>query len=136
VTVFGVDDKEVEVWKGADPTTADKERGVSEVSFQVSFKIRRVKLYLASAEVEGWNEIDAVGLKDPNGKMHWASEADASTTYARMAEPAPAAAPAKPVVPDIPIEKRIEQLEEKMRVIRRELDELKKRLAEKNEKKK
>lgn len=52
--------------------------GAAEVVNHVSIKV-------ASSNVQGWNEIDAVGLLDSFGVMHWASGATASSTYADQA---------------------------------------------------
>lgn len=82
VTVFRLDGTEVEVWKGKDPTPVGSDRGISKIPVKVDFKTNRVKIYLASKEVPGWNEIDAVGVVDTAGKTHWARSAAASSTYA------------------------------------------------------
>jgi hypothetical protein len=84
VTVFRLDGEEVEVWKGKDPSAPGTLKGISEVRFRVDFKTSRVKLYLDSPAVAGWNEIDAVGLRDGSGKVHWATSAAASSTYAEQ----------------------------------------------------
>ncbi len=84
VTVFRLDGTEVEVWKGKDPTPVGSARGVSKIPVKVNFKTNRVKIYLASKDVPGWNEIDAVGVVDAAGKTHWAKSAHASSTYAEM----------------------------------------------------
>ncbi len=122
VTVFRLDGEEVEVWKGTDPTPRNSGMGTSEIKFRAPFKTNRVRLYLASKQVPGWNEIDAVGLRDSAGKVHWAVSADASSTYAQNANgvilqpvpggnvqrfqiqigPGPAPAPAVPVIPAPP----------------------------------
>jgi hypothetical protein len=83
VTVFRLDGEEVEVWKGADPTPRNSGKGVSEIKFRVPFKTNRVRIHLESTKVPGWNEIDAVGLRDSAGTVHWAVSADASSTYAQ-----------------------------------------------------
>jgi hypothetical protein len=113
VTLFKLTGEEVEVWKGKDPTPVNSGRGVSEVKFRIRFKTNRVKIYLASKDVPGWNEIDAVGLRDTTGKTHWAARAEASSTYAQLAggmpaapvriilRPAPAAVPL-PLLPPMP----------------------------------
>jgi hypothetical protein len=49
---------------------------------KVDFPIRKVKLYLDSPRVPGWNEIDAVGLIDQQATTHWAAKAEASSTFA------------------------------------------------------
>jgi hypothetical protein len=120
VTVFGLDGKEVEVWKGKDPTTPDKDRGVSEVPIKIDFKINRVKLYLDSPAVPGWNEIDAVGLRDKAGKVYWATDAEASSTYAENYPPTP---------PDRR-DKRIRQLEAEVRRLKEANDELRQAVEE------
>ena len=82
VSVFDADGKEVEVWTGEDPTSVESDMGVSEVKFETDVQTKRVKLYLKSSDVPGWNEIDAVGLVDAEGDTHWAAAAAASSTYA------------------------------------------------------
>jgi hypothetical protein len=82
VTVFKPDGEEVEVWKGTDPTPTDSGLGVSEIPVKVNFKTNRVKIYLDSPSVPGWNEIDAVGLRDKTKTTQWAVAAEASSTYA------------------------------------------------------
>ena len=77
VTAFNLDGAEVELWKGQDPTTADNEQGVSEVPVKADFKTNRIKIYIDSKSVPGWNEIDAVGLRDKDKKMHWAAAVEA-----------------------------------------------------------
>lgn len=111
VTAFKLDGSEVEVWKGKDPT-AGKDIGVSVLPVKDGFRTNRVKLYIESTKVEGWNEIDAVGLKDGQGKVHWAVAADASSTYAESR--------AKPDNKD----RRIRELEREVRELREKLKKL------------
>jgi hypothetical protein len=82
VSAFKLDGDEVDVWTGEDPTTQDKDRGVSVIPLKVGFKTCRIRIFLNSKDVEGWNEIDAVGLDDASGKTQWASAALASSTNA------------------------------------------------------
>jgi hypothetical protein len=82
VSAFRLDGEEVEVWKGTDPTSADSDKGVSEIPLKADFKTSRLRLHLDSRRVRGWNEIDAVGLVDESGKTHWATAAEASSTSA------------------------------------------------------
>ncbi|MBN1918399.1 MAG: hypothetical protein JW889_10845 [Verrucomicrobia bacterium] len=83
VTVFDPrSNNETMVWSGADPTPVGSGMGVSEIKFTINFKVQRVKLYLKSSEVRGWNEIDAVALIDKDGDTQWAKSATASSTYA------------------------------------------------------
>lgn len=129
VTAFKLDGTEVEIWKGVDPTAAGTDKGVSEVPVKVNFKTNRVKIYLDSKAVIGWNEIDAVGIRDKAKKMHWAVAADASTTYA-------------PPYPDNMmkanvVEERISELEDENQALKEEVRRLKAALeAAKKEKSK
>jgi hypothetical protein len=82
VSVFTPEGREQTVWQGVDPTPVTSDRGTSRIPVQVGFKTQRVKIYINSPAVPGWNEIDAVGLVDGSNKTQWASAAQASTTYA------------------------------------------------------
>jgi hypothetical protein len=84
VTAFKLDGEEVEVWKGKDPTEPGAGAGVSDVAIDTPFKTNRVRIYIDSKAVAGWNEIDAVGLRDSSGQTHWATSAAASSTYAEQ----------------------------------------------------
>lgn len=122
VTVFKLDGSEVEVWKGADPTAAGTDKGISEVPVKVTFKTNRVKIYLDSKAVAGWNEIDAVGIRDKAKKTHWAVAAEASSTYA-------------PPYPETTMkaelyEERISALEDENRTLQEEVRRLKAALEE------
>jgi hypothetical protein len=99
VTAFKLDGEEVDVWKGKDPTAQGAGKGVSEIAVNVTFKTNRVKIYLDSKAVPGWNEIDAVGLRDAGGKTYWATGADASSTYAEQGRPVFIIPPPPPLVP-------------------------------------
>ena len=125
VTAFRLDGEEVELWKGQDPTTPDNEIGVSEIPVKVDFKTARVKLYIESTKVPGWNEIDAVGLRDKDKKMHWAVAADASSTYA----PPYDSLQAMPFFsPPVNYENRIRQLEMEVRELKDMVEELKRKV--------
>ena len=83
VTVFDADGKEVEAWSGVDPTPRGSKIAISEIPLApVGFATRRVKVYLDSANVPNWNEVDAVGLVGTDDRVHWAVGAEASSTYA------------------------------------------------------
>jgi hypothetical protein len=85
ITMFQSNTEETDAWRGTDPTPRSAEHGVSIVPVTVPFETNKIRLYLASKEVPGWNEIDAVGLIDGRGKTHWAVHATASSTYAENA---------------------------------------------------
>ncbi len=82
--VTGIDPtgKEVELWIGVDPTPAGQGKGISVIPLHPDFDVTRIRLYLDSPKVAGWNEIDSVGLLDAAGTTHWAKSATASSTYA------------------------------------------------------
>jgi beta-lactamase regulating signal transducer with metallopeptidase domain/HEAT repeat protein len=92
VSVIDESGEEILAWEGSDPTRPEQQTGVSEIPIGVNSAVRNVKLYLDSPSVPGWNEIDAVGLVDDSGEIHWAVTATASSTYAekpgRSAQPA------------------------------------------------
>jgi hypothetical protein len=88
VTIFTADGSEVEVWRGQDPTSADQEGGISSINFSGRYWTDRVKIYLDSRRVKGWNEIDAVALIDDAGRTLWATGAEASSTYASHSQTA------------------------------------------------
>lgn len=85
ITMFQSNTEETDAWRGTDPTPRSAEHGVSIIPVTVPFETNKIRLYLASKEVPGWNEIDAVGLIDGRGKTHWAVRAAASSTYAENA---------------------------------------------------
>ncbi|HEY1861533.1 MAG TPA: hypothetical protein VGG61_14325 [Gemmataceae bacterium] len=114
VTVFKLDGAEVEAWKDDDPTKVGSGQGISEIPLKVDFKITRVKLYIDSKNVKGWNEIDAVGLRDKGDKVHWAAHAAASSTYA----------------PPFPAEDMTATYEEKIERLQAEIKRLKKTIEE------
>ena len=85
VTAFDEGDHETEAWSGTDPSAATYNGGatpVSKVPLSIKFATRKIKIYLASDLVRGWNEIDAVGLVAENGARQWARSVQASSTYA------------------------------------------------------
>lgn len=89
VTALTPSGMEAVLWKGADPTRPDvaEGRGTSVVKVRAAVKTNRIRIHLASDKVPGWNEIDAVGIKDETGKIHWAKSATASSEYAGSVKP-------------------------------------------------
>ncbi|QOV89933.1 hypothetical protein [Humisphaera borealis] len=73
--------EQVQVWAGKDPTEPGKPMGVSVMGFSTAVNTNRVRLNIDSPSVSGWNEIDAVGLIDKQGKVHWAVSATASSSF-------------------------------------------------------
>lgn len=82
VTAFNADGEEVVAWEGDDPTPTTEDRGISIIPIDIDFETDRIKVYIASTVVPGWNEIDAVGLHDKNGDVLWAVNVECSSTYA------------------------------------------------------
>jgi len=82
VTIFKENGEEIEAWRGQDPTPATSTAGISKISVNLPFKTLRVKIYIDSKNVVGWNEIDAVGLLDETGSIQWASDVQDSSSYA------------------------------------------------------
>jgi hypothetical protein len=127
VTAFKLDGEEVEVWKGKDPTPTDKPSGVSVIPLKIDFRTNRIRIHLDSKNVPGWNEIDAVGLKDKDDKVQWAQSAEASSTFAEQDAPTPAPPPAVDRR-----EERIRQLEKEVADLKKTLERIEKLLQEKD----
>jgi hypothetical protein len=86
VTGFDNPEKEITLWEAAEKSKpAEKNFGVLSLPLKADAATKRIKLYIDSPKVKGWNEIDAVGLVDDKGKLHWAVRAGASSTYADRA---------------------------------------------------
>ena len=58
---------ETVLWQGADPTPVGSGGGVSKLPLSNAPATTRIKIYLDSPAVPGWNEIDAVALVDSTG---------------------------------------------------------------------
>ena len=58
---------------------SDKGVTITQIILPGQSGTRRIKLYLDTASVRGWSQIDAVGLMTPDAKTHWADQAKAST---------------------------------------------------------
>jgi hypothetical protein len=73
--------REQVLWEGTDPTPSTASGGVSRLPVSAGVKTSRIKLYIDSPAVAGWNEIDAIGLELANGEVIWADSAEASSSY-------------------------------------------------------
>jgi hypothetical protein len=69
------------LWEGTDPTPVGAGAGVSRLPVAANIKTNRIKLYIDSPGVSGWNEIDAVGIECADGDILWAERAKASSSY-------------------------------------------------------
>ena len=72
---------EVPVWAGADPSAG---QSLADTPFAVpgGINAKRVKVYLDTAKVAGWEEIDALQIVGRDGRAQWAKSVNASSTYA------------------------------------------------------
>lgn len=71
------------LWKGGDPVQALKDgRYVARIKLKQPITLSQIRLEIKSTEIRGWNEIDAVGVEEANGTIHWATRAESSSTYA------------------------------------------------------
>jgi len=88
VSIFNDAGEEVTIWQGTDPTPPGTPRGVSNIPVSANFKTSRIKIYLDSPRIPGWNEIDTVGLEDDAGNTLWPVNASASSSYGLTPSPA------------------------------------------------
>ncbi|MGI9471962.1 MAG: hypothetical protein ACR2NZ_10540 [Rubripirellula sp.] len=72
---------ETEIWKGQDPTPTTAAMGTSVFPISPGTQSRRIKLFINSGAVAGWNEIDAVAIHGTNGSKQWASDAWGSSSF-------------------------------------------------------
>lgn len=82
-THYPIIGSETTLWEGTDPTPKGSGGGVSRLPITADTKTSRIKLYIDSPNVQGWNEIDAVGLVygDSDKDVIWAKSATASSSY-------------------------------------------------------
>jgi hypothetical protein len=78
------------LWQGTDPTRVGAGGGISRLPVSTAIRTGRIKVYIDSPAVSGWNEIDAVGIEYGKDKqVIWAEQATASSSYgSRGAGPA------------------------------------------------
>ena len=120
ITAFNPDGNEVLAWEGDDPTPRDQQKGVSVFPVKLDFAISKIKVYIDSPAVPGWNEIDAVGLRDGKGETQWADKVAASSTFAQPQATPIVVQPGVPLAPD-----RVTQLLQEFEQLKTEVNELK-----------
>ncbi|WP_158265077.1 hypothetical protein [Blastopirellula marina] len=81
VSIFTPLGNEVVVWQGIDPTKVGTGGGISKIPLKTIWPTKKVKIYLDSPAVNGWNEIDAVGLIDQKNQTQWTRFAETSSSY-------------------------------------------------------
>lgn len=121
VSVFDEAGKEIEVWTGTDPTPRTAARGTSIIPIKTDFKVKKVKLYLDSPAVPGWNEIDAIGLRAKDKEeVLWAVNVTASSTYSAGFAPVTVTVPAD----------QLESLKADVKGLKTEMEQLHSDMAE------
>lgn len=102
ISIFDDAGRENPVWIGQDPTPVTAAMGVSTIEIDAPQRSKKVKLYIDSPAVPGWNEIDAVSIEDQAGKIQWAIRATASSFFGEPKRAPAAVAPTAPVAPVAP----------------------------------
>ena len=74
-------------WADRDPTAKTATHGISVIPLTSQMNTKRIKVTLDSKNTPGWNEIDAVGLLDAQGKVHWADLRQGQQHLRRRADP-------------------------------------------------
>ena len=123
VTAFKLDGEEVELWKGTGPDHAGPGHGRVGNPGQGDFKTNRVKLYIDSKNVPGWNEIDAVGLRDKDKKMHVGGRRGGQQHLRAAVSDTPAGAATA-----VNYENRIRHLEDEVKDLKEVVKELKRQV--------
>ena len=119
VSAFNEQGQEVVIWEGDDPTPRDVPKGISVIPVEIGFPTSKIKIYLDSPAVPGWNEIDAVAMRDAQGQPQWASKVEASSTYAQFTSSPTTIV--EPVSAD-----QLQQLEQQVRELQAQVQELQK----------
>lgn len=72
---------EIPIWTGEDP---GKGKDMDDTPFNVpgGINAKRVKVYIDTSKVAGWEEIDAMQIVGRDGSSQWAKSTSASSTYA------------------------------------------------------
>ncbi|TWU59342.1 hypothetical protein Poly51_21300 [Rubripirellula tenax] len=73
--------QEIEIWKGQDPVAPIAGMGSSFIVPSTKIRTRRMKVFLNTDLVSGWNEIDAVALHADDATVQWATNSWASESY-------------------------------------------------------
>jgi hypothetical protein len=81
ITHFPILGKETTLWEGTYSPTGSPTGSVVQLPITTSVMTKRIRVYLDTKASPGWHEIDAVGLVDANGNVHWARGAKASSTW-------------------------------------------------------
>jgi hypothetical protein len=85
VAILTPQGEQLELWRNKDVKAATEPARVLTIDLPLGFDVERVLVSFESENVPGSNEIDAVGLRDDKGNVHWASRAEARSTFADVA---------------------------------------------------
>jgi len=83
ITTKGKDGAEKTLWQGQDPGRSQTAIFVSIFKLETRVSTDHIRIHLDTNLVAGWNEIDAVGVVDEQGDLHWAKTASASSSFAQ-----------------------------------------------------
>ncbi len=98
ITAFDEAGREVILWQGTDPLSGSAGMGIATIELQKRIRSSRFRIYLASDQCAGWNEIDAVGVRYGWGWTLWAQSAKASSIYGVSLKPLSSSE--QPIVPE------------------------------------
>ena len=82
VAVIGPNGREETVWEGNLAASGQNELLQSDFKVARSVQGQKVRVYVDTGRVPGWNEIDAVQLLGKDGTQQWAVGSTASSSYA------------------------------------------------------
>lgn len=83
ITAFSNENVEIVLWEGVgNPILAPADMVVKPV---LGVKSDRIKIHLDTKRIQGWNEIDAVGLVGVDGSRQWGMNASASSFFGENA---------------------------------------------------
>jgi hypothetical protein len=81
VTHYPLIGRERTLWEGTYQPQVSPTGHIATLPVSTPLATTRIKVYLDTATIPGWNEIDAVGLVDSSGQVHWATAAKGSSTW-------------------------------------------------------
>lgn len=81
VVAIGDNGAEIPIWAGEDPSKGQK---LADTPFAVNGAInaKRVRVYVDTGKMPGWEEIDAVQITGRDGASQWAKSSKASSSFA------------------------------------------------------
>ncbi|OFY24915.1 MAG: hypothetical protein A2W98_03810 [Bacteroidetes bacterium GWF2_33_38] len=71
ITIFGVGGEKTVVYEKSPGATKEKSRIINVIFEATEFFVKEVEVSLKPGEVEGWNQIDAIGISDSKDSIKW-----------------------------------------------------------------